>query len=98
MTLVVFTISVIPQKIFHDLFADHKDELFATQDNSEKKIQNYQYNCGFVNVVADTPFLETRVVSKNKEYGFISYYRNFFRSVVFNITPAYFPLRGPPIA
>ncbi|OJU22538.1 MAG: hypothetical protein BGN92_14900 [Sphingobacteriales bacterium 41-5] len=97
-TLVVFTISITPKKYFHDIFFHHTDELFVQSQTGERQVHSYQYNCGFVNIIALTPFLSGSIfvevlvpvfftTNYKKVYGF--YRQNFFYL---------FSLRGPPFA
>lgn len=96
--LFVFTISITPKIYFHDAFSHHDDELVATTGAHEKQITTYHYNCGFVNVVAITPFITGPAAVdavKIKAYPLLNdvVEASYEHHALFNLT-----LRGPPAA
>lgn len=103
LVLLVFTISATPKKYFHDLFSRHTDvsnERVSTsvETSEQTEIGHYKFNCGFVNIVATAPFLNTETFS-------VGYFRNWYPAV--HETCDYFlpsqvftcfTHRGPPCA
>lgn len=95
MLLVVFTIGVTPKKYLHDLFSQHTD-CTIKQNSEQQQLNNYKFNCGFVNVIATSPFIETADIFQNnlRIYSF-NYLKDFIsplNTFHFNC----FEHRGPP--
>ncbi len=55
--LLVFTISVTPKKYFHDVLSHHQDVLFTPSNAATGNLGNYQFSCGFVDILIVVPFL-----------------------------------------
>lgn len=95
--LFVFTISITPKKYFHDAFFEHHDELFAPV-TGEAQLSSYQFSCGFVNVVALTPFVPAFIVSNSKLFTFPAINRLAHSQLWGRLNIPHFSLRGPPVA
>lgn len=97
--LTVFTVSLTPKQYLHDAFTHrHTDKLYDVSHSKEKKITNHQYNCGFINIEATSPFVVSSLnVNPNKtrfECAFIEKLPDPYKSP----TTVYTALRGPPAA
>ena len=93
--LLVFAISFIPKKYVHDVLFSHCDSS-STQNSEKVQLQSYQFNCGFVNDVAITPFLEGETILLLRP---ITYNCEYILSQVFRLlsdTFLHFNHRGPP--
>lgn len=55
--LVLFVFSITPKKYFHDLIADHTDNLIPAKQSAS--FDDAGYNCHFEKLVAESPFTET---------------------------------------
>lgn len=97
--LIVFTISIIPKKYFHDFFSHHIDYLYGTNPNSKaKEINTYKFNCGFKETLAIEPYIESKTI----QFCFIVWYPALkaisISERLFNTIFEYFIHRGPPSA
>lgn len=96
--LVVFTISVVPRKYFHDIIANHEDVAFKNSTSKEKSFTAYKFNCGFVELVAVSPFLASDISVNQNDHFFFGIHNIEFSTALFKNTFDYFTHRGPPIA
>jgi len=59
--LIVFTVSITPTIIFHDLFATHTDSVTKSANANQEHVGKKIFNCHCDNIVAESPFTETPV-------------------------------------
>ena len=96
--LLIFALSVTPKKYFHDIFSHHGDELFQINNSGEKQIENHKFNCGFVNSITLTPFIEPGCIIECNTCEYNNYLVTKTVQPVFVAAIYRFLLRGPPVA
>ena len=97
--LTIFTISIIPKSLFHDLVANHTDEVVCKHAATTGVCVHVQgYHCGFDNFVVTAPYLLTNDEGLCKVRAIYPLHQavikdNFFQEYFFTSES-----RGPPKA
>lgn len=94
--LLVFTISVTPKIHFHDALAQHQDELFDSC--ADEQLTSQHFNCGFINVVAVTPFISTAFSGVWHSVKVLPAFNDAFPTFYNPVAALHHTLRGPPFA
>jgi hypothetical protein len=95
--LVVFSLSITPKRILHDLFAKHIDSKPGKNSSHlSSQVNKAGFNCDNDNLVAESSFLsELQIFSHPVFYCFSPYN---FRHVSFpSVSGIQSRLRGPPV-
>lgn len=94
--LAVFSFSVMPKIILHDLVADHRDTPLAQNYSDQQQVSKTGFNCNCDNLVVELPFVNDiariEVAVSQHFSGQSNAYINHFSSP----NCFYFELRGPP--
>lgn len=95
--LVVFSISIAPKSYFHDVLANHKDEVHCPHPEPVSNcIHPKAYHCHFTDLVVTVPFVLERInIDFDVPYSLsqeISIYNSFFKPLRFFEKIG----RGPP--
>jgi hypothetical protein len=96
--LVLFTFSITPRQLLHDVISDHTDLSASTSHGKHNTVSKTGFNCDCLNLVAESPFTadESTVenISSQPCTGFIvpSDHNVSHKAATLST------LRGPPIA
>ena len=95
--LVIFAFSIIPKKLLHHLFANHKDTRYkpAPGHTHQQKINTGYIQCPCDDLVVECPFISDNNIKTSISFSFtlqLSETTNSFNSSI----PLSFGLRGPP--
>jgi hypothetical protein len=94
--LVLFTFSITPRQLLHDVISDHTDLSVSTPGSKHAVVSKTGFNCDCLNLVAESPFTADEEVAENTAQHFCtdlivhSAYKAFSKVITL---PA---LRGPP--
>lgn len=94
--LLVFMISITPKLYFHHALSHHEDELFAS--SADEQLTTRHNNCGFVNVVAVTPFITTASGSVWHSIKVFPVFNEEVPTFYKRVPVLCHTLRGPPVA
>ena len=95
--LVLFTVSFIPKKFFHDVMASHTDAVGCEHRNKEQACIHQQgFNCAFNDLVVTAPYVSVSTpvpfVQQQELPVFVNSFVGFFLQQFFFGTES----RGPP--
>jgi hypothetical protein len=95
--LVLFSISITPKKIFHDLFANHKDTYTKySLVNSDSQVSDPGINCHFDNLVVVAPYINTDISVDIAPLLFFPEQKINATASFHSVHQLFFGLRGPP--
>ena len=92
--LMLFTLSITPKQLLHDVLANHTDNSVETAGNAY--VAKPGYNCDRLNLVAESPFTEASAFKEDiplqpcTDFVIISHHKAVFQAITL---PG---LRGPP--
>ena len=94
--LIVFSLSITPKRILHDLFAKHIDNKPQKITHHLSQLSKAGFNCDNDNLVAESSFLsEFQIFSHPVFYCFSPY--NFKHTSFQSVSGIQSRLRGPPV-
>ncbi|MCH5597172.1 hypothetical protein [Niabella ginsengisoli] len=94
--LLVFSVSVTPKIYFHDLASKHTDYSCSGNHSSDVQLTAYKFNCGFVNVIAVSPFLAVKEIDSELSISFAEAYSDTWINNWLAFQSDYSQRRGPP--
>jgi hypothetical protein len=95
--LVCLTIGFIPQRYFHDAFADHKDTIACEHPSSQTVcIHQKGFQCGFSDLVVSTPYVSGLAGIAFIPPVHISYYNSSYQLLLLQPGCCGKESRGPP--
>ncbi|MDQ3279591.1 MAG: hypothetical protein M3Q06_14795 [Bacteroidota bacterium] len=96
--MVVFTISVMPEHLFHDALATHTDQpVCRDEDKSVPHIHNPTFHCSFDELVVSVPYIDVASQPVINQPVPVETVPASFHSSALSTTFRYTESRGPPL-
>lgn len=95
--LFLFTLSITPKKILHDLVTNHQDKTSVINDDSPySQISNSGYKCNTENLVAESPFAPHNHLIELGTLPIFGTFHASLQQLQLTTSVIFSGLRGPP--
>ncbi|MBC8033130.1 MAG: hypothetical protein H7Y03_03230 [Chitinophagaceae bacterium] len=96
--LLIFALAVTPKRYLHDVFANHTHHFSTASQDGTEQVNPSLATCDCDHLVALSPFIGEETLFTVLPTLKYSIGASALSSPLFSSSPAFFQLRGPPVA